>query len=436
MNQQELDIEKLFQCLSSFTSIALAISGGSDSIALMRLVKSWAELQENSGRPVPQIHILTVDHGLRPESQHEVAWVKQQAVKLGFSAEILRWQGEKTKTSIQEKARDARYQLMSEWCLSRNISAILTAHHLDDQAETVIMRLARGSGVDGLAAISKETTLYDITILRPLLEIPKTTLISYLNSLQADWIEDPSNEDIDFERVRVRKALPALQELGLEALPIARSAKRIGRANDALDHYTQHNLVQICRLEPEGYAVIDRLALLRLPEEISLRCLTRVIHIVGSKIKKPSMQKMEKFHKQILDDKREDASISGCIIKQIRNTLLITREVRRNELQKQMLVPGEQILWDHRFRVSSSIDTPGDTYIRLLTEQGYLALPGNPNENPVREDYLFNLAVRASLPSFWIGDKLISVPHLEYSAENLPKNMFSVDFIKKLDATK
>ncbi|MGH1350267.1 MAG: tRNA lysidine(34) synthetase TilS [Methyloligellaceae bacterium] len=431
-----MDKQKLFQCLEPYNSVALAVSGGADSIALMWLLKSWQETRQASQSPYPEIHILTVDHGIRPESQHEVLWVRQQAEKLGFPVEVLRWCGEKARSSIQEKARDARYQLMSEWCRARHIPAIITAHHLDDQAETLIMRLARGSGVDGLAAISNITYLHDILLIRPLLEVPKQDLISYLNTLGAEWIEDPSNDNEDFERVRIRNALPALSDLGLQAPAIARSAKRVRRASTALDYYAKQHLIQLCRLEPEGYAVIDRNAVMGLPAEISLRCLTRIVHLVGGKVQAPSMQKMENLHEQLGSLQSEDASVSGCIVRQVRNTLLIAREVRRDNLQDQKLLSGAETLWDNRYRIILSPDAPHNIHVRFLTEQGYLALPDSYRESPAKDDYHFNPAVRSSLPSFWVDNRLISVPHLQFTAEGISEEAVSVEYIHALEGQK
>ncbi len=433
MDEHQLDIDALFQCLEPYNSAALAVSGGADSVALMLLLKDWLSKRTEKGEPSTTIHILTVDHGLRPESQHEVLWVKKQAEELNFPVAILRWQGEKAKSSIQEKARDARYQLMSEWCHSNNIPAIITAHHLDDQAETVIMRLARGSGIDGLAAISNIRYLHNIILLRPLLDVSKKELILYLKSINVDWLDDPSNDNTDFERVRIRNAFPTLQEIGLESSAIARSAKRIRRASNALDYYAQQSLVQLCRLEPEGYAVIDRNAVFGLPEEVSLRCLTKLVHLIGGKAKIPSMQKMENLYEQLKSNQAEDTSVAGCVIRQIRNTLLIAREVRSRMQVTEQIAPGSEVLWDNRFRIGLSSGAPDSICIRFLTKQGYLTLPEKFKEAPARDDFHFSPSVRASLPSFWIHDRLIAVPHLNYFAEDIPKNIISVEFVPTLN---
>jgi len=172
------EVEALLAPLAEFSKVALAVSGGPDSVALMRLVARWRAGPAKG----PQLGVLTVDHQLRPGSREEAQYVGQIAAGLGLPHAILTWEHEQMSTAgLQERARAARYDLMATYCHANDIPALVTAHHLDDQAETFLMRLKRGSGLDGLAAIPERGAWAGITVLRPLLDVPKARLLATLD---------------------------------------------------------------------------------------------------------------------------------------------------------------------------------------------------------------------------------------------------------------
>ena len=193
----EAAADALLAPLGSFRAIVLAVSGGADSTALMHLAARWV-LRSPSA---PKLHVASVDHGLRPEAATEAEQVVAQAKALGLGARTLRWEGQKPAAGIQDAARRARYALLLELAIevARDVlgdlpsTAIVTAHTADDQAETVLMRLARGSGVDGLAAMPVVTrvermSLADggmegVALLRPLLAVPRARLVATLPKL-------------------------------------------------------------------------------------------------------------------------------------------------------------------------------------------------------------------------------------------------------------
>lgn len=188
----------------------LAVSGGSDSVALMRLAARLA------AGGVAQFHVATVDHGLRPGSFAEAQSVGAMAAALGFKHAILPWRGSKPQTGLQAAARAARYRLLIEEAHRVGAGAIVVAHSADDQAETVYMRRARGSGPRGLAGMAEQSliaadTSAPILLLRPLLAIRREELRAFLQSIDAPYIDDPSNSDRRFERVRVRTELAQSQ---------------------------------------------------------------------------------------------------------------------------------------------------------------------------------------------------------------------------------
>lgn len=206
-------------------ALGVAVSGGGDSVALMRIVADWA-----GGR---RIMVATVDHGLRPESRAEAIQVAHSAAALGLPHAILPWLAPGG-GNLMAEARQARLRLLSDWARANHLPAIALGHTADDQAETLMMRLARGAGIDGLAAMTPARRAHGILWLRPMLEIRRAELRDWLRSLNTAWIDDPSNERDEYERVRIRKAIGAL---GLDATALARSAAHLAQARDALSHY-------------------------------------------------------------------------------------------------------------------------------------------------------------------------------------------------------
>jgi tRNA(Ile)-lysidine synthase len=203
---------RLFALLAPVPHAALAVSGGPDSVALMLLAARWREAREDG----PKLSVVTVDHGLRSGAREEAEQVARMASSLGLPHAILMWEkAELPLASLQAKARTARYDLMVAYCHAHGIPALVTAHTQDDQAETFLMRLKRGSGLDGLAAIPERGAWAGISIIRPLLDVPKARLIATLDAAGLPYVIDPSNADPRFERARMRARASALDAFGL-----------------------------------------------------------------------------------------------------------------------------------------------------------------------------------------------------------------------------
>ncbi len=260
------EAKSLFNDLADSPALVLAVSGGPDSTALMVLAARWAKAR-NKG---PKLIAVTVDHGLRPEAAREAAAVKRLARQLGIEHRTLRWTGKKPKTGLQEAAREARYRLLSGAARKAGAPAILTAHTLDDQAETVLIRLTRGSGLTGLAAMQRVTPLRDGTLqlVRPLLDIPKARLLATLKAAKIPFAEDPSNADPRFTRVRLRGLLPALAGEGLDARRLALLSRRLKRADAALE-------AAVDRASPGSSGRAPRRARSRSPPRTTRPCRTR-----------------------------------------------------------------------------------------------------------------------------------------------------------------
>ena len=304
--------------------VALAVSGGPDSLALLHLAARWRE--ERGG--TPELTVLTVDHALRPGSRAEAEAVDRAAAGLGLPHAILTWEHEEiADTGVQEKARAARYGLMVAHAHAHNIEAIVTAHHLDDQAETFLMRLRRGSGLDGLAAIPERSTWGGIAILRPLLDVPKTRLVATLEEQGIAYASDPSNADPRFERARMREAADALAALGLTPDVLALTARRLRRAREALDQATDAFLADHAEMHAD-HGTIDRAAMLDAPQEIALRALARVIEAVGGGDEPVRLAKLEALLASLTAHPAKTQTLGHCRIEPKGRRIAIFREQR------------------------------------------------------------------------------------------------------------
>ena len=269
----------LFADLSNAPVLILAVSGGPDSTALLWLAARWRGKRKRG----PKLIAVTIDHGLRKESAREALAVKRLARKLEVEHRTLRWTGAKPKAGIQEAARNARYRLLAGAARKAGASHVLTAHTLDDQAETVLFRLARGSGLSGLRAMARHSPLpasgeRKPQIVRPLLSIPKSRLLATLQAAKIPFADDPSNRDPRFTRPRLRELMPRLAAEGLDARRLAGFARRMARADQAIEHAVNEAEARLSR--GEGPIVFSR-QFVALPAELGLRLLGRAIARVG-----------------------------------------------------------------------------------------------------------------------------------------------------------
>ena len=274
----------LFSGLEDLRGLILAVSGGPDSTALLLLAARWAKACNGA----PKLLAVTVDHGLRAAAAAEAATVKRLANRLGITHRTLHWRGRKPQSGLQEAARNARYRLIAEAAGRAGYEHILTAHTLDDQAETVLFRLARGSGLGGLAGMAHAVPLpargrSPYFLVRPLLHVPKARLVATLEAAGLSYSEDPTNRDPRFTRARLRTFMPALAKEGLDARGLARFAARMRRAEATIEF-----AVAAAReaLAPEpwperGPVAFSTAQFASLPAEVALRLLGRAIAHTG-----------------------------------------------------------------------------------------------------------------------------------------------------------
>ncbi len=408
---------------------ALAVSGGPDSTALMLLAARWAVEQ---GHPAPIV--LTVDHGLRRDAKGEAARVGVWAEALGLRHETLVWHGPKPTSNIQASARHARYSLIGEFCASHGIGAVLTGHTLDDQAETVLQRLGRGSGVDGLAAMAPDAhlpvpqlNLQHIRLVRPLLSVSHERLLATLEAFDHPWIEDPSNQDRQYGRVRMRQALALLAPEGITAERLAQTAAHMARARRALTRATDALCAQAVVFDDAGYVRVDGTTFFAASDELALRALSRLLMIVGGATFPPRHDRLVRLFDAMQKDRTNPAdfgkgrTLAGCRIlsPDSRGRFLIVRELRalnQRLAQGDRTVKigfGETITWDNRFQltlapgqVGHDPDWIGD--IRPLGREGWSQVtqvlePDRLSEAMPRG---FPREVRATLPALWVDNEL------------------------------
>ncbi|WP_445492551.1 tRNA lysidine(34) synthetase TilS [Rhodopseudomonas sp. RCAM05734] len=257
-------------------ALVLAVSGGPDSIALMWLAVRWRRALKNG----PALIAVTVDHGLRPEAAREARDVKRLAVSLDLPHRTLRWTDAKPETGLPAAAREARYRLLAKAARASGATHILTAHTRDDQAETLLMRMARGSGIAGLAAMARESERGGVVLARPLLDVAKARLIATLARAKVDFADDPTNRDTHFTRPRLRALMPGLAEEGFDSRNLARLAARLARANAALEVLVD-GAERFLALKSDPRPGVDAKIFAALPEEIRLRLLLRMVNRAG-----------------------------------------------------------------------------------------------------------------------------------------------------------
>ncbi|MGO8740291.1 tRNA lysidine(34) synthetase TilS [Rhodoblastus sp.] len=248
LTPDDLDPGRLFAGFEKLSGLLIAVSGGPDSLALTRLAWRWRD----AGAGVA-LHIATVDHGLRPDSRAEAEQVGRWARGLGLDHAILPWRGERPRTGVQEKARAARYALLFDHARAIGAEAVATAHHADDQWETILIRLARGSGISGLSGMARDQMFAGGRLVRPLLGLPKQALIDFCRREGQDFFDDPANSNPLFARARWRALGPALQGLGLTADRLTTFAGRARKAEEAIEAAARGFLAGAATLEPDVY---------------------------------------------------------------------------------------------------------------------------------------------------------------------------------------
>ena len=316
-----LNPDALFAPLPKASRLLLAVSGGPDSMALMHLALRW--------RSHPQLSVATVDHGFRVESRAEAEQVAHWAATAGLPHHLLVWQGEKPRTAIQERARAARYDCLADCAERIGAQAIVTGHHADDQAETILMRLVNGSGTAGLAGMRLRSDRDGPPLWRPLLDVPKAALVAYCQSIGQPFFTDPSNANEASGRVKLRKLAGLLEELGLDRDSLLRLGRRAARADDALEHAAAALRKSLRASRDDGSVSIDMAGMANQPDEIAIRILGGEVLHVASGSKRLRLERIESLWsgmKAALQAEKAYAStLGGATLRMAADGILIIR---------------------------------------------------------------------------------------------------------------
>jgi tRNA(Ile)-lysidine synthase len=333
--------------------LAIAVSGGADSMALCLLAHAWTRARGGS------LVALTVDHGLRAASAAEAECVGRWLRAYGIEHAILRWEGEKPTSGLAAKARRARYRLLAKYCRDHGILHLLVGHHLHDQAETVVLRAARGSGADGLAAMAGVVETDCVRIIRPFLGVPPQRLRACLEARGQGWIEDPTNSDPIFARTRIRAALPGLAACGWSPTALAKEARRNGATRARHEHAVAELIARCSRLHPAGFAVLDAVTLGAASAAVARSALARLVVTIGGGAYPPAVAKLDRLHRRLIGGERSGGSLGRCIFGRLSRSrdgdhrldrIVVCRE-ERGLPEEKLLEPASVFDWDGRFEV-------------------------------------------------------------------------------------
>lgn len=406
-DQEFAQLMRPLQPFETAPHLAVAVSGGADSLALCLLADGWAR-----GRG-GQVTVLTVDHGLRSGSADEAARVAGWLGDRGIAHHILTWPGAKPGSAVQAAARQARYALLADWCRRNGVLHLMLGHHRDDQAETVLMRLRKGSGADGLAGMAPDQPTAEVRLLRPLLALPPERLRATLRDAGQVWIEDPSNRETRFERVRLRRDLARSGPLA--RADVARLADEMSTQRDDLDDAVGDLLLAACDLRPAGYARLRPRVLEAAPKGLAERALARLLASLGGGVYPPRRAKV----RRLVSDLRaggpdwRGATLAGCRLLPAREDLLVCREARGP--RPMAARAGRPLWWDRRFLFEFDEGT-GEAWVSALGAAGWREIAG---EDPQLRQNPLPAPVRRTIPALWDQRGVCAVSHLQYKRREL-----------------
>ena len=355
-------------------------------MALLQLAQAWAH-RHNVG-----LAVATIDHGLRPEAADEARLVARAARAFGRSHTVLNWQWDR-RGNLQDAARRARFRLLADWARATGLSAVLLGHTRNDQAETLLMRLARGSGVDGLAAMAPVRTAHGVRFLRPLLEVERFALRQKLNAEGQAWADDPTNADPAFDRVRTRRALAAL---GLEDDRLAETAARMADARAALEATTQALAARILEMDA-GDLTLPLDAFAEAPAEIRHRLLAHLLRWRTASPYRPRYRPLRALAEGLV--RGRGGTLHGCFLSVRRGTIRVARE----HAAVARLHSPPDALWDGYWRLTPEAGAPPATHVRALGDRALGPLPDCAAPRPPRESLMAS-------PALFRGDDLVAAP--------------------------
>ena len=382
--------------------IAVAVSGGPDSLALTILLHKYA-IKNNI-----QIHALSIDHGLRKASPAELKWLNSELKKRKIKHKIIKWKNSKPLSNIQSHARNRRYELLIKACNKINTKFLFTGHHFDDQVENILLRLIRGSGIKGLGSLQEKLKFNNskITIVRPLLNYPKKSLISYLADENQKYILDPSNFDNNFDRSRLRKVSKHLINEGFAGKRLAKTIKNLKDANASVNYLMNTSIKKFLHINKYGLFFITLSKFKLLPDEIKFRSLSKILKLVGKSNNMPRSKNILNLLSHLKKNGPIKSTIAGCLVQIKNNKMTVFPEVSRKP--HELNIKSNDFTWNDQFHVLMQNNYAKGLVIRYLGNEGieYLA-PKYKKKLHQNEFALYYLSI-------WKKSKLVAVPDIGY----------------------
>ncbi|WP_268247220.1 tRNA lysidine(34) synthetase TilS [Paramylibacter ulvae] len=370
--------------------VGAAVSGGSDSIAMLLLLANWCA---KNGRA---LHVATVNHNLRADAAIEARFVANVCAKLGIPHETLVWPGWDQRGNLQEAARNARKTLLSDWAKQNELGSVAIGHTKDDQAETILMRMLRGSGVDGISGIYPIENGDGFVWLRPLLDYERQELRAYLTSKNQDWIDDPSNQETRFDRVKLRRILHDITEAGFSTHGMITTAENMKRARHFLENALANHAQDICEVTDAGSILIHKEKLCVAEPEMRFRLIAHCLKRISGNIYPPRLHALELVDAQVLLG--ESTALHGCLIRQASDDRVeISREPNAMPSQH-----GIKELFDNAWEINA-VDQIGDVVVAPVGENGISQIAD------WRDLGLSRYALMAT-PAIWRKEELIAAP--------------------------
>lgn len=389
-----------FAPFESAPAIAAAVSGGRDSMSLALLASRWVAAQGGD------FVAITVDHGLRPGSASEARKVGDWLAAHDIRHAILRWPGPYPESGIQAAARQARYRLLTDYCRDHAILHLLVGHNRDDQAETVMIRRESASGNDGLAAMAAISERTHLRLLRPLLDVPRQRLTATLAAAGQTWINDPSNDNTQMARGRLRSRADPSSLADAVATAHASARERI-----LAERATAGLVARALRFHPAGFATIDRTALATAAPDIVERLLARTVMAVAGRTYPPRSDRTRRLREALANTGPvAGRTLGGCRLIGQENLIHVCREAARIGPPVR-LVAGTTALWDNRFTVSVTKNLAAAAWLGALTAPGWSQIVA---VDPRLRNTSVPYAVRTVLPAVWRANRVMAVPHLGF----------------------
>ncbi|KJV81586.1 tRNA(Ile)-lysidine synthetase [Rickettsia hoogstraalii str. RCCE3] len=387
------------------SKIAVAVSGGSDSVALLYLANIWAEKNNI------ELSVISVDHNLREQSKQETHYIQNISNSLNRKHYSLSFDHQNNFSNLQERAREGRYDLMTNLCLELDILVLLTAHHEDDYVENFCLRLERNSGIFGLSS-SNINWYNNIQIIRPLYNIPKSELVEYLVSHNIKWFEDESNSSDKYRRNIIRQKL-AKGEGYIKAEIILQQLK----INDLLDNKFKPELIsaiaEAVKIFEYGFAFLDLVKFDKFSNEVKVQIINFLLIIISGQSRAARFYSVEPILKLITQDVNFKNTLHGCVIKRIQNELLIYREFGK-KLPESKILLDKSVIWDNRFCITRNQETP-NCFVTHLSLEDYKMIKKQLDLEPLKNLSCKNHnAILFTLPIIKILEKVIAIPHISY----------------------